>query len=107
MRYGHVVDALGLAIICINLMTWRVARQLRGVDPGYFKTRDGSLHWWDIGSWFCLTGMLFDRRLPASKHGREMRRRIIVIRVLNAFAMGAGLIFLWVTFTHPELIFGQ
>lgn len=107
MRYGHVVDALGLAVIGINLMTWRVAQRLRDVEPGYFKTRDGSLHWWDIGSHFCVTGMLFDWHLPVPEHGKDMRWRIIVIRVLNACAMAAGLIFLWVTFTHSELIFGN
>ncbi|QNK01507.1 hypothetical protein [Dyella telluris] len=105
MRYGPVVDALGLAVISINFMTWRVAQQLKNVDPGYFKTRDGSLHWWDIGSWFGVIGMLVDSHLPAPEHGPDMRRRIIVIRVLSACAMAAGLIFLWVTFTHPELIF--
>ncbi|WP_130618611.1 hypothetical protein [Dyella amyloliquefaciens] len=107
MAYGHIVDALGLAVIGINLMTWRVAKQLRAVDPGYFKTRDGSLHWWDIASMNAVVGMLFDRHLPATKHGQDMRWRLIVVRVLNAIAMAAGMIFLWVGLSQPWLIFGK
>jgi len=107
MADGYVVDALGLAVISIHLMTWRVAKQLKAVDPGYFKTRDGSLHWWGIGSINAVIGMLFDGRLPDSKHGQDMRRRIVIIRVLNAFAMAAGIVFLWVTLTQPGLIFGK
>jgi hypothetical protein len=107
MRYGLVVDVLGIAVFISNVMIWQVAQRLRAVDPSYFKTRDGQLHWWDINSLFCVMGMLFDRRLPNPKHGQDIRRRIIMVRVLNALGMIGGAVFLYVTFSHPELMFAK
>lgn len=107
MRYGLVVDVLGIAVFISNLMTWRVAQRLRAVDSGYFQTRDGQLHWWDIQSLLCVLGMLFDRKLPNPKHGQDIGRRIVMIRVLNALGMIGGVVFVCVTFSHPELIFAK
>ncbi|WP_267226722.1 hypothetical protein [Dyella silvae] len=107
MRYGLVVDVLGIAVVVSNVMIWQVAQRLKVVDPSYFKTRDGQLHWWDIHSLFCVLGMLFDRKLPNPKHGKDIRRRIVMVRVLNALGAMGGAIFLCITFAHPELIFAK
>jgi len=107
MRYGIVIDVLGIAVFISNVMTWLVAQRLRAVDPNYFQTRNGQLHWWDIHSLFCVLGMLFDRKLPNPKHGQEIGRRIVMVRVMNALGMIGGAVFLYVTFSHPELIFAS
>lgn len=95
MRYGLVVDVLGIAVFISNVMIWQAARRLRVIDPAYFQTRDGQLHWWDIQSLWCVLGMLFDRKLPDAKHGQDFRRRILMVRTLNALAMIGSVCFLF------------
>lgn len=107
MRYGLVVDVLGIAVVVSNVMIWQLAQRLKAVDPSYFKTRDGQLHWWDIHSLFSVLGMLFDRKLPDPKHGQDIHRRIVMVRVLNALGAIGGAVFLYVTLSHPELIFAK
>lgn len=107
MRYGTLVDLFGLVMISITLMIWLVALRLSRIDPGYFRTRDGALHWWDLSAITQVLGMVFDRRLPDPRHGPKMRRDIYVIRGLYAFGVVGSAFFFYLFLTHPNLIFAR
>ncbi|WP_445145046.1 hypothetical protein [Dyella sp. Tek66A03] len=101
MSDDTMLDVFALLTIGSALMMWRVAKNLRRVDPSYFRTFDGKLHWWDFGAHLRVLGMLFDPRLPKPAHGPKVRRDIIAIRVLYALSVAGGVYFLYLTF--PEI----
>ncbi|RDD80053.1 hypothetical protein DVJ77_19470 [Dyella tabacisoli] len=102
-----MLDVFGFIVIGISILIWWVAMKLNHVDPSYFRTRDGRLHWWDPQSVFGVVGMIFDWRLPNPSHGSTLRRDIITIRVLYAFAIVGGALFMFLIFTQPALVFAR
>lgn len=105
MSYGTMMDIFGAAVVGSNVMIWLVARRLAKIDPGYFQTRDGSLHWWDINSLIQVLGMIFDRRLPDPAHGPSMRKDIYMIRILYVLGILGSAFFFYLIFAHPQMIF--
>lgn len=103
MQYATLIDIFGLLMIGITVAVWIIAVRLSRIDPNYFRTRHGALHWWDFNACAQVLGMVFDRRLPDSKHGQKMRREIYLARGLYALGIGLGAFFFYFVFTHPHL----
>jgi hypothetical protein len=98
-----LIDMFGLLMIGITIAVWVVALRLNRTDPNYFRTRHGTLHWWDFSAYAQVLGMVFDRRLPDPKHGTKMRRDIYTARGLYALGVGLGAFFFYFIFTRPHL----
>ena len=103
MRYATLIDLMGLLMIGITVAVWIVAVRLSRIDPSYFRTRHGTLHWWDFSAHAQVLGMVFDIRLPDSKHGQKMRRYIYLARGLYALGVGLGVFFFHFISTHPHI----
>lgn len=104
MQYATLIDVIGLVMIGITVAVWIVAVRLSHIDPSYFRTRHGTLNWWDFSAHAQVIGMVFDRKLPDPKHGHRMRKDIYLARGLYAFGVGLGVFFFHFIFTHSYLL---
>jgi hypothetical protein len=100
-----LLNLFGAFLIGVVVIIWLVALRLSKADPSYFRTSDGSLHWWRPSSVNQVVRMIFDRNLPHSRYGRGVRNGIYIARVLYVLGIvGVGLFF-YLLFESPTLMF--
>jgi len=100
-----MLNFFGAFLVGIAVIIWLVALRLLKADPSYFRTSDGLLHWWSPNSISQVIRMIFDPGLPHSEYGRSVRNGIYIARILYVLGIVGVVLFFYIFFKHPALMF--